>query len=218
MSNVVCVNAVHPIESHAVSLIERALKKYKFPFSRFGVEVNIDFKIKDFAKHNIVLDPESRSLQGSIRIDINGLFLHQYPSIYFNNCIPHELAHIFHELTFEKKGMDVDYPHGIEWQQWVKKINSSADLSSSGPAEFDNRSICWNYGGLPTTCNCDGEFGFRVQPNNKNWIKKLKEKMAICKTCNAPYTIQKDNTLIPQRFIKEVEFINDRICKQASHE
>ena len=29
--------------------------------------------------------------------------------------------------------------------------------------------------------------------------------MAICKTCNAPYTIQKDNTLIPQRFIKEVD-------------
>lgn len=210
-------NADSPLEDHAILLVERILSRLRFPAVRIKVDVHFDYTLREFADHKLALDDGADTqLSGVVELRLNGLFLHQNPFEFYQECIPHELAHIFRALEATKQGVPLTSPHDIEWQRWLHKINSDASVSTAGPDVFDSRAIRWYSGGVPCVCACSGESALEVFSYTRKSLSKLKENEVKCKECEEPYELVSSDA-IPEKVIKEVDFIRERLCTKSQH-
>jgi predicted SprT family Zn-dependent metalloprotease len=208
-------NAYSALEIHAVELVKRILVKFRYPLTRLPVEIFFDYSMKEFASHRVVLESNVSSLSGRVFIRFNGLFLHQSPNEFYLESIPHELAHVFHELACERKGVKVCKPHDMDWLRWLHKINSNADGTVGGSKLFNSEAVKCLSGGIPCSCECPNSNGFKAFPNTKNAISKIRNGEEECSDCGRAYkTISVSD--IPKAITQELDFIRGKICTQTA--
>lgn len=185
------------IETNAFTDLEKAIsisvceaaRKNKFPESR--IDLLIEFKDVMRVHSDTIIKIEERSsiedpVVGEARIIFNSLFLSQDPSIFFDSVVPHELSHLFNELTASKNLVKVK-KHGQEWQDWMFRISASPDLDTTIESElFDNRAAISRGGGCIAACKCDDPeylaFGLRSED-----YRQLVEGELFCHSCDSKY-------------------------------
>jgi predicted SprT family Zn-dependent metalloprotease len=207
-------NANSVLEHHAIAIIEKHLVRLRYPSSRLPLTVVFDYSMKEFATHKIVLEPNQSYLAGMVTLKLNGLFLHQSPANFYVDSIPHELAHIFHELEYERKGIKIHKPHDMEWQKWLHKINSEAEGTVAGSPLFNPEAAKLMSGAIPCSCECPGAAGFKTFPNTSKSIARIRDGEEVCPDCERSYRTIKISE-IPDSIEKELDFIRGKICIQA---
>lgn len=207
-------NAKSVLECHAVTLVRRYLAALQFPLDRIAVDVLFDYTMSTFASNNIDLKRLGNRTTGKIILKFNGLCLFQDTRAFFEDAIPHELAHVLDGIDTFENSVDVPKPHGEKWLSFLLRINSLSNQSVTCSENFDYRSIKMMNGGMPVRCICGGLEGFDVLPSTLKNQQDIKDNALICKSCESTFMVV-DQSLVPEEIILETIFIKAQIVSKS---
>lgn len=202
------------LEKTASAVVYNHLIALAFPLKRINFSVHFDYELTDFAGHKLDVVFQSRGVKGKVCLFINGLYLYKYTGKYLEDCIPHELAHMLHELECVGNDHVPDTKHGMDWQRWLTKIHDGASIQTNFDKEFDRRAVILSKGGFCCRCQCKGDNGFSVVSRTRRNINRVKEGAMTCLTCEShSYMVTQDE--IPAFITEEMNFIQAKQRLQA---
>lgn len=211
----VSTNQCHPYELHAALLVEEILQRRSFPFKRISVEVTFSPTITTFAKHKNSIEMNGKRAEGKVTLIYNSLFLMQDPMSFFEQAVPHEVAHVLNELTAFAKGMEVQ-EHGLEWQDILGEISATAMPAASLPdCEFDVRPITLQAGGVLAECQCEGDERFHAYRNTGAKVGALRQGVEECPQCGSLLQITDINAM-SVGLRADLEFIQHNLRERSA--
>ncbi|WGK63364.1 hypothetical protein QAO71_17635 (plasmid) [Halopseudomonas sp. SMJS2] len=180
-------NAEYPREIQIAKEVSRLLKSVQFPDDRVWVDLRFDYSMSDHSSSSLDLMRISGDLHGIAVVKINGLYLHQDFISTFNEVVPHELAHIIHELNCKDSDLDPGKKHSEDWEDIAAQLSPEANPCSKVKGLFDDRASKILKGGVCVECECGDEDAFAVFPNSVATASKLRTEDLLCKQCTFPY-------------------------------
>jgi predicted SprT family Zn-dependent metalloprotease len=186
-------NAQMPREAEIVREVDRILRLRLFPSDRVWVDVRFDYGMAEHSSSKVSLMQINGEVHGTAEIRFQGLFLWQDFPTFFNEVVPHELAHVLLEVRCAERGTSVEKGHGDEWLELVLDINPDAEPAAKVKGDFDDRPIKLQKGGIPCECDCCELAAFVVVANTPSTVMKLKSEDLSCSECHSAYRrIQKE--------------------------
>lgn len=199
-------NADHPYELQVCHEVARTLQSSAFPAKRIKVSIRFDPVLRSFSKHKPDLTMNGKRPEGTVELLYNSLFLMQDPVNFFNEVVPHELAHVLNGVSAYKSGLEVP-EHGHEWQDWLAKISSTASPSPSLPdTDFDDRAIILHSGGVLGVCACENDDRFHAYRNTGRKVGDLRKGDIECSRCGASVQLTELSEM-PQKIRADLEYI-----------
>ena len=180
-------NAQIAREAEIVREVDRILRLRLFPSDRVWVDIRFDYGMAEHSSSKVSLMQINGDVHGIAEIRFQGLFIWQDFPAFFNDVIPHELAHVLMELRCAELGISVEKGHGDEWLELVLDINPDAEPAAKVKAEFDDRPIKLQKGGISCECDCDDLSAFVVVANSPSTLMKLKNEDLTCSVCHSAY-------------------------------
>lgn len=180
-------NAQFAREAQIVREVDRILRLQRFPFERVWVDLRFDYGISDHSTSKAVLMQINGEVHGTIEIRFQGLYIWHDFATFFNEVVPHEMAHALMEVRLAEKGQKIDKPHDEDWMDLVLEINPEVEPVAKVKGEFDERIVKLQKGGMACACECGGIDGFEVFPNTPSANVKLRNEDLMCSTCNSAY-------------------------------
>lgn len=207
-------NAQVAREAEIVREVDRLLRLRLFPSERVWVDVRFDYGMAEHSASKISLMQINGEVHGIAEIRFQGLFLWQDFPTFFNEVIPHELAHVLAEVRGAERGITVEKGHGDEWVELVLDINPDAEPAAKVKGNFDDRPIKLHKGGISCECDCDGLAAFVVVANTPSTVMKLKNEDLCCSECHSAYRrIQKDQW--PVEIVSALKFYESVMAVKA---
>lgn len=199
-------NADHPYEHQVVLMVDRYLKSKSFPAKRIQVTVTFSPTVSSFSKHKLDVKLLGNKPSGTVEIIYNSLYLAQDPVSFLDSVVPHEVAHVLNEVSAFKSGIEVQ-EHGIEWAEWLESLSDRAEPAASlSDAEFDDRGIVLNNGGVLAVCECEDDHRFHAYRNSGSKVASLRRGDVECKVCGSTLTLA-DFSDLPSAIRADIEFI-----------
>lgn len=174
-------------EAEIVREVDRILRLRLFPGDRVWVDIRFDYGMSEHSSSKVSLMQINGELHGIAEIRFQGLFLWQDFPTFFNDVIPHELAHVLMELRCAERGTTLEKGHGDEWLELVLDINPDAEPAAKVKGEFDDRPIKLQKGSISCECDCDDLSAFVVVANTPSTLMKLKSEDLTCSECHSAY-------------------------------
>lgn len=180
-------NAQTSREAEIVREVDRILKLRLFPTQRIWVDIRFDYGMADHSSSKLSLLQINGEVHGIAEIRFQGLFAWQDFPTFFNDVIPHELAHVLLEVRCSEKGVAPEKGHSDDWLELVLDLNQDADPVAKVKGEFDDRPIKLLRGGVGCECDCGDLDAFVVVASTPSTLMKLKKEELCCSDCNSPY-------------------------------
>jgi predicted SprT family Zn-dependent metalloprotease len=209
-------NAQTDRQAEIVKEIDRMLRLMSFPYERVWVDVRFDYTMTDHSASKMKLLSINGEHHGVVEIRLQPLFIWQDFETFFNEVIPHELAHVIQELRAALEGRDSPKGHDDEWMDLVMEMNPDIEPSAKVKGWFDDRPIKLHKGAIPCACDCDDMDAFAVFANTNATVVKLKNDELSCQFCLSPYR-RIGNELWPAEIIKAMEFYRYVQAEQVQH-
>ncbi|NVL48609.1 hypothetical protein F2S72_01185 [Pseudomonas syringae pv. actinidiae] len=203
-------------EAEIVREVDRILRLRLFPSNRVWVDVRFDYGMADHSASKVTLLEIDGKQHGIAEIRFQGLFIWQDFSMFFNEVIPHEIAHVLLELRCAERGISVEKAHGDDWVEMVLDLNPDAEPAAKVKGEFDDRPIKLQKGGIACECDCDDLSAFVVVPNTPTTVMKLKGEDLTCQECHSAYRkISKEQ--LPQELRAALSFYEGVMGLKVHH-
>lgn len=180
-------NAQVSREAEIVREVDRILRLRLFPNKRIFVDVRFDYGMADHSASKVTLLQIDGEQHGIAEIRFQGLYIWQDFATFFNEVIPHELAHVLLEIRCAERGTTVEKGHGEDWFELVLDLNPDAEPAAKIKGNFDERPIKLQKGGIACECDCDDLSAFVVVANTPTTIMKLKNEDMSCPECHSAY-------------------------------
>lgn len=174
-------------EAEIVREVDRILRLRLFPSKRIYVDVRFDYGMADHSASKVTLMEINGEQHGIAEIRFQGLYMWQDYATFFNEVIPHELAHVLLEIRCAERGTSVEKGHGEDWFELVLDLNPDAEPAAKIKGNFDERPIKLQKGGIACECDCDELSAFVVVANTATTIMKLKNEELSCPECHSAY-------------------------------
>lgn len=211
-------NAQWARETHALKVVERLLERVRFPAQRVWVDLRFDYNLSEPAASSVDVIVSDGEAHGVVSLRLQGLFLMQDFQAMIDEAIPHELAHVCHEIDAKVNKFQVQKPHDADWQHFLKQLAPDATPSATIPGEFDDRAVKVLKGGIGVVCSCGGDEGFNVVAESAANAAKLRTRALLCKKCKYPYERSPDTESIPDKVKAEVKYLEEIKCLKLYHE
>jgi predicted SprT family Zn-dependent metalloprotease len=184
----ITTNATTTIEKLMAVKVANLLSSNKFPVDRISVEILFKDSMRLPSDSVLTIEDGIKPLHGSIRLLFNSLLISQDPAMFMIFVAPHEVAHVFNDLTAANNDEKFK-KHGTEWQDWVFRLSDDPLVEPIIQSDlFDNRAAISRGGGCIAACSCDEPeylaFGIRSEE-----YKQCSEGQLICYVCGANYKI-----------------------------
>ena len=217
LANIHQHNAEYPREMFAVREVNRLLKTIKFPGQRIWMDVRFDYTLAEPTASSVDVMPISGEAHGQVALRIQGLFLTQDFKAMIEEALPHELAHIAHEIDARINNFKVQRPHDTAWQDFLLKMAPDATPGAKIQGDFDDRAIRLNRGGVGVICECGGDEAFSVIADSSANLAKLRNEELTCSTCKFPYTKTVEGFELPPRVKSAADFLESIKCTKLHH-
>lgn len=203
-------------EAEIVREVDRLLRLRLFPSNRVWVDVRFDYGMADHSASKVTLLEINGEQHGIAEIRFQGLFLWQDFSTFFNEVIPHEIAHVLLELRCAERGVSAEKGHGDDWVELVLDLYPDAEPAAKVKGEFDDRPIKLHKGGISCECDCDDLSAFVVVANTPTTIMKLKKEELTCPECHSAYRrISKEQ--LPSELVAALNFYDGVMGFKVHH-
>ncbi len=180
-------NAQTAREEQIVIEIDRLLRLHRFPSEKVWVDVRFDYGMAEHSASKLSVMSVNGELHGTVEIRLQGLFLWQDFDTFYQEVIPHELAHVFMDLRHAEHGTAVGKPHDEDWMDAVLEINPDIEPAAKVKGEFDDRPIKLQRGAIGCGCDCGDLDSFATFPNTPATVTKLHNEELICSQCSSAY-------------------------------
>jgi predicted SprT family Zn-dependent metalloprotease len=208
-------NAQYAREREIVREVGRILTLRLFPSERIWVDIRFDYGMAEHSSSKLTLMQINGELHGTAEIRFQGLFLWQDFSTFFNDVIPHELAHVLMEVRYAERGSAMEKGHSDEWIDLVLDINSEAEPAAKVKGNFDDRAIKLHKGGIACECDCDDLDAFIVVANTPSSAMKLRTEELTCSDCHSAYRRVKDE--FPEAITATLKFYESVMAEKVHH-
>lgn len=192
-------NAEYPREIHAARVVDQMLAKIKFPSKRVWIDLRFDYQLSEHSVSKVDVIQISGEAHGTVELRYQGLFLMQDFKSMIEEVIPHELAHVIHEIDAKVNDFKVSKPHDDVWQSFFCKLAPNVEPVAKVKGEFDDRAVRLSRGGIPVRCECGDEEEFNVIADSTANAAKLRNEELRCTVCKYPYTRIDASYPIPER-------------------
>lgn len=199
-------NAEYPREIQLAREISRLLKTANFPGERIWVDLRFDYSMVDHTSSTVDLMKISGEVHGIVIIKVQGLFAHQDFNSMFGEALPHEVAHVLHEIQAKENETEVTKPHDETWQDIVSVIAPDVTPVAKIKGSFDDRAIRMLKGGIAAACECGDEDAFAVFPDSPGTSTKLRNEELTCSTCRFPFA-RIEQAQWPKKVCDEIKFL-----------
>tara|TARA_R110001606_G_scaffold398765_2_gene578829 strand:- start:86217 stop:86903 length:687 start_codon:yes stop_codon:yes gene_type:complete len=167
--------------------VDRLLRLLEFPFESTWVDLRFDPLLAEHSASKVTAMAINGDVHGVAEIRLQPLFLFHDFRTFFEEVIPHEVAHVVLSARRICDGSDNSKPHDDEWVELVSEINPDCEPAAKVKGEFDDRPIKIHKGGLVCTCDCCDLDSIAVFPNTASTAQKLKSEELACSHCFSPY-------------------------------
>lgn len=154
---------LYPLEHELISLVASYLNSQRWPFARIPCRVVFGLKAGMASQHKLVLQGRNgRGEQvGRVELWYNLSYLHQDPTVFLSDVVPHEVAHVLTETQAAKAAPGRKAAeHGDAWKEWLSRLSAQATPKACGWRDvFDDRVSHFACGAVPYRCACAGEAG-----------------------------------------------------------
>ena len=208
LTNIYQHNAEYPREIHAARVVDNLLGRIRFPGHRVWVDLRFDYSLTEHSVSKVDVMTISGEAHGVVELRYQGLFLYQDFRSMIEEVIPHELAHVLHEIDARVNDFKVTKPHDNVWETFLGKLSPDATPAAKVKADFDDRAIRLLRGGVGVRCECGGDEEFDVIADSAANSVKLRNEELKCSTCRFPYVrVEKDYPL-PRQVIENLDLLN----------
>ncbi|HCF2449007.1 TPA: hypothetical protein NIA45_006706 [Pseudomonas aeruginosa] len=190
-------NAEYPREIRVAKVVDKLLGRVKFPSHRVWVDLRFDYMLSEHSVSKVEVMPISGEAHGVVELRYQGLFLMQDFKSMIEEVVPHELAHVLHEIDAKINNFKVSKPHDTTWERFLLKLSPDATPAAKVKGEFDDRAIRLARGGIPTHCECGGPEEFAVFADSTANSAKLRKEELTCSNCKFPYVRVEEGYSIP---------------------
>lgn len=209
-------NAQAARQAEIVKEIDRMLKLMSFPYERVWVDVRFDYQISEHSMSKIKLMQINGEHHGVVEIKLQSLFIWQDFEAFFNEVIPHEIAHVIQDLRRAQSGLEASKGHDEEWMDLVLEMNPDVEPAAKVKGEFDDRPVKLHKGGIGCVCDCGDLESFAAFSNTNTTIMKLKNEDLTCQFCGSAYTrVSQDQW--PEEIVKAMAFFRVVQDEQLQH-
>ena len=210
-------NAEYPREIQAAKEVSRLLTKVDFPGQDVWVDLRFDYSLVEHSSSNVDVILIRGQPHGIVRINLQALYLMQDFESMLMEVIPHELAHVLHDVKAKVDGFTIDKVHDDAWQHLVFKLQPDSEPLPKVRGEFDDRAVRLSKGGILIQCECGEEESFAVVADTAGNSAKLRTEDHKCGTCKFPYHRVDGQTLLPQRIKDDLAFLEKIKCIKFQH-
>jgi predicted SprT family Zn-dependent metalloprotease len=210
-------NAEYPRELYAAKVVNALLAQIKFPSHRVWVDLRFDYMLSEHSVSKIDVIQISGEAHGTVELRYQGLFLMQDFEAMVNEAVPHELAHVLHEIDAKINDFKVSKPHDDRWQDFFCTLAPNYEPLAKVKGNFDDRAIRLLRGGLPVRCECGGDEEFNVLADSTANATKLRNEELKCSACRFPYARAEADYPVPQRVQEDMKFLDQLRTVKLHH-
>lgn len=192
-------NAEYPREVYAAKLVDQLLSRIKFPAHRVWVDLRFDYNLTEHSVSKVDVMQISGEAHGVVVLQYQGMYLMQDFKAMVEEVIPHEIAHVLHEIDARVNDFKVSKPHDGVWEDFLFRLNPDATPSARVDGNFDDRAIRLIRGGIAVRCECGGDEEFAVIADSTANSAKLRNEELKCGQCKFPYVRIEPGYPIPDR-------------------
>lgn len=210
-------NAEYPREHYAARVVDRMLSQLKFPSQRVWVDLRFDYTLSEHSVSKVDVILISGEAHGTVELRLHGLYLLQDFEAMVREVIPHEIAHVFHELDARINDFKVSKPHDDQWQNIFFRLAPDYEPLAKVKGEFDDRAIRLSKGGLLVRCECGGEEEFNVIASTTANAAKLRNEELKCSDCRFAYVRAEQGYEIPAKVQEDLKLLEHLSLNKLHH-
>ncbi len=213
-------NAEYAREIHAAKEVSRLLQKVDFPGDDVWIDLRFDYSLSDHSSSSLDVMLIRGQPHGIVKLNLQGLYLMQDFEVMIQQVIPHELAHVLHDVKAKAGGYEIQKPHDEEWTDLflglIGGANHDIEPAAKVRGDFDDRAIRLAKSGILVECECGDDESVQVISDTNGNSAKLRNEELECTACKFPYVRFKGDT-IPQRIAADMTFLEKIKCIKLQH-